>query len=107
MGEKALKQQWRNLPQRFPTISLDRFMIMPDHLHFIIWIKLDAEKTPSLSEIIQAYKSITAVEWLKYLRENNINEEGYIWQKGYYDRIIRDEQELANTRLYIENNPII
>ncbi len=102
-----LKQQWLNLPQRFPSVSLDRFVIMPDHLHFILWIKPDGKNTPPLSEVVRVYKSISAVEWLNYLRENNINEEGRIWQKGYYDRIIRGKLELANTRRYIENNPII
>jgi REP element-mobilizing transposase RayT len=36
--EQILKQQWQELPQHFPGISLDRFVIMPDHLHFIVWI---------------------------------------------------------------------
>ena len=105
--EAILRQQWRNLPQRFPSVSLDRFVIMPDHVHFILWIKPDGEKTPSLPQVIQAYKSISAVAWLNYLKENNINEEGRIWQKGYYDRIIRGPQELENTRRYIENNPVV
>jgi putative transposase len=102
-----LKQQWQDLPRRFPSVSLDRFTIMPDHVHFIIWIKSGAAKTPSLFEILKVYKSLSAVEWLKYLKANKINEEGRIWQKGYYDRIIRDKQELEKIRLYIENNPIV
>jgi len=104
--EAILRQQWRNLTQRFPSVSLDRFVIMRDHIHFILWIKPDGEKTPSLSQIIQAYKSLCAVAWLDYLKENNMNKEGRIWQRGYYDRIVRRD-ELEKTRRYIENNPIV
>jgi REP element-mobilizing transposase RayT len=100
-----LQAQWQDLPHRFEGISLDRFVIMPDHLHFIIWIKRQGEPRTNLPEIIRVYKSITVVAWLQYLRETNTRAEGRIWQRGYYDRIIRDKQELDNTRRYIENNP--
>ena len=105
--EAILKEQWQNLPQRFPSISLDRLVILPDRLHCILWIKPRAEGTPSLPEVVGAYKSISAVAWLNHLKENNIKAEGRIWQKGYYDRIIRNKQELENARRSIENNPSI
>ena len=75
-----LQNQWRELPHRFIGISLDRFVIMPDHLHFIIWIKKQGEPKTNLPEIIRVYKSICAVLWLQYIRENNVKAEGQIWQ---------------------------
>lgn len=105
--EKILKQQWQALPQRFAGISLDRFEIMPDHLHFIIWIDACVPSSPTLPQIVGAYKSLAAVAWLRHLKEIGSEVSGKIWQRGYHERIIRDEQELIKTRRYIENNPIV
>lgn len=88
--EKILKQQWQELPQRFQGISLDCFVIMPDHLHFIVWINARIPSSPTLPQIVGAYKSLSAVAWLHYLKEMGGGENGRIWQKGYHDRIIRD-----------------
>jgi putative transposase len=105
--EKILTQQWQELPQRFPGITLDRFVIMPDHLHFIIWINAHVPSSPTLPQIVGAYKSLSAVAWLRHLKEIGSEVSGRIWQKGYDDRIIRDEEELERIRRYIENNPIV
>ncbi len=67
--EKILKQQWQELPQRFPSTSLDRFVIMPDHLHFIVWIDEQTPSSPTLPQIVGAYKSLSAVAWLRHLKE--------------------------------------
>jgi len=105
--EKILKQQWQELPQRFPGINLDCFVIMPDHVHFIVWINARIPSSPTLPQIVGAYKSLSAVAWLRHLKETRSDANGRIWQKGYDDRIIRDKQELERTRRYIQNNTII
>ena len=105
--EKILKQQWQELPQRFPSISLDRFVIMPDNLHFIVWIDEQTPTSPTLPQIVGAYKSLSAVAWLHHLEETGSKVSRRIWQKGYHERIIRGKQELATTRRYIENNPLV
>jgi putative transposase len=100
-----LDEQWNALPQRFPGITLDSFAIMPDHVHFIIWIDEEVAHAPKLPAIIMAFKSLTARAWLRHLRETKSNRSGKIWQKNYYDRVIRNKQELEKIRRYIKNNP--
>ncbi len=39
-----MEETWNALPQRFPTIALDEFIIMPDHLHFIVWLQLQMKR---------------------------------------------------------------
>jgi REP element-mobilizing transposase RayT len=46
-----------------------------------------------------------AVRWLAWLYENDSSRSGRIWQRGYYERIIRNERQLNATRNYIEDNP--
>ena len=70
---------------------------MPDHMHAIIQL---IECRSTLSSIVQAYKSITAREIRCFAR-------GPVWQRGFYDRIVRDEMELAALREYVQHNAIV
>ncbi len=104
-----LAENWQVLPVRFPSVALDEFVIMPDHIHFIIHIEGNVEKPTILHRVVGAYKSLTTVAWLHYLEVAGIaalEYPGIIWQEGYHDRIIRDIRELENTRQYIRNNPL-
>jgi putative transposase len=55
--------------------------------------------------VIGAFKSIVAVQWLAWLRENAPMRSGRIWQRGYYEKIIRNERQLNAVRQYIVDNP--
>lgn len=106
---QLLQTNWLDLPQRFPSIQLDEFVIMPDHIHFLIWVnkwpeRLEGKRAPYLWEIMQSYKSKVAVEWIRYVKEYHPTWSAMIWQKRYYDRILR-VGELERTRLYIRENP--
>src|SRR6266699_1933443 len=101
-----LLDTWQTLPKRFPNVTLDEFVIMPDHIHFILWLDGTPGKELTLGKIIAAYKSLTTVLWLQHL--NSAGKDMYspcrIWQSGYYERVIR-MNELQHTRQYIRNNP--
>lgn len=90
---------WKNLEGDFPNIKLGGHVIMPEHMHGIIRIVKQTDKT--LSSVIQAFKSKTAVI---------INKTGNakcVWQKRFWDRVIRDEKEYFFVEEYIKNNPLM
>ncbi len=101
IGEDA----WNALPQRFSTIALDEFVIMPDHVHFILWLRPTAGNRPTLGRIVCAYKSLTARAALGYLRSLGDICGNQFWQRDYYDHIIRNKAELQEIRKYIRDNP--
>jgi len=70
---------------------------MPDHLHAIVALR---GCTSTLSAIVQAYKSIATLEIKRTVRC------GRVFQRGFYDRIVRDEVELAALREYVVHNAI-
>ncbi|WP_336767781.1 hypothetical protein [Pantoea endophytica] len=92
MGHTA-KQAWLALPTRIAGLTLDSFVVMPNHLHGIIW--LTGDNTVSLSTIIALYKAGMSRMWQQSL-----------WQRNFYERVIRDERELFFARQYIEQNPL-
>ena len=96
---------WNALPQRFSTIALDEFVVMPDHVHFILWLRPDAENRPTLSRIVCAYKSLIGRAALSYLRTLGDICGNHFWQRDYYDHIISNKAELQEIRNYIRDNP--
>ncbi len=86
------------LPRRFAGLAIDCRVLQPDHLHVVLQMTASAV---TLSRIVQAYKSITT------RRIKQIAHIDRVWQRGYYDRIIRNELELAAIREYIVHNAIV
>ncbi|MCB9422165.1 MAG: transposase [Ardenticatenaceae bacterium] len=101
---------WYALPERFPTIDLDVFGLMPNHSHGIILITktgLNANDNPIvLGNIVGAFKSISTNLYI-----DGINTQGWepfhkrLWQRDFYDHVIRNERALHAIREYIINNP--
>jgi putative transposase len=105
---------WREIPIHFPKVDLDAFIIMPNHIHGVIGIKdsIDVSKTAvhesfrspatgSLATIIRSFKS-AATRSINDVRETPGSP---VWQKGFYEHIVRNERDLIRIRSYIELNP--
>jgi REP element-mobilizing transposase RayT len=105
--ELILKEEWANLPHHFNGITPDTFIIMPDHVHGIVWIDAEVEGPPTLSDVIGGYKSIINVVWLQYIKENGIRGPWQLWQRSFNDHIVRNERDLVEKQNYILNNPIV
>ena len=99
---KIVADCWYDLPNHYSNITLDEFVVMPDHIHGIIIIQNGSDTTikHGMSEFIRAFKSFSS------RRINEFNAAKLeIWQPRFYDRIIRSDNELNRIRLYIKNNP--
>ena len=109
------KNSWLDLPNHHKNIQLDKFIIMPNHIHGIIIINNPVGNRPAcsvnmparsgikkdnLSTIIGSYKSTVTKQI------NRINDDKFKWQKSFYDHAIRRTDSLHNIRQYIVNNPI-
>ena len=103
---RILEEIWHTLPGRYPGITLDEFVIMPDHVHFIIWLDGTVDNAPALGQVVGAYKSKTTVVWYNHLKDKDMTWPGHVWQRNYYERTIRDTPELEEKRQYIRNNPL-
>ena len=79
---------------------------MTNHIHGILIINNRAEVSaaPTLSKIIRSFKSKSTMAYLDYLKQNNIQMPVHIWQRSFYDHVIRIDTSLQNIREYIKNN---
>jgi REP element-mobilizing transposase RayT len=96
----VIEKHLLDLSDRFKSVEIDYYVIMPNHLHCIFILDNDNIERNSVSEIMGAFKSITTIALHKSGFKN------FKWQRSFYDRIIRDEKELFNIRQYIEQNPL-
>ena len=93
--------EWLRLPQRFPGIEIDEVVVMPNHIHGIV-ILTDLKPDWNLAVIVGSFKSSTA-RLINAYRKSRGNP---VWQRNYYEHIIRNEEDLNRIREYIRDNPI-
>ncbi len=104
-----IRSCWKELPAHYRNILLDAFVLMPNHVHGIIIIVDDVVGARSP----RPYKKITLgniIAFFKYQSTKCINEMRNtpgipIWQRNYYEHIIRNEKSVYRIREYISTNP--
>ena len=108
---------WQWLDQHFSYVELDKYIIMPNHLHSIIIFNNDyydvyrrggsrtaptTIKRKPLGRLIGAFKTVST----KHINRIHRTKGSIIWQRNYYEHVIRNENDLNQIRKYIIENPI-
>ena len=92
------RQSVMNIPKHYPTISVDRFVVMPNHVHLLLQIHTNTDgrpmAAPTISTGINQFKGIVS------------KKAGFsVWQKGFHDHVIRNEKDYLEIWNYIDGNP--
>ena len=120
-----IEQAWNDLPKHYPRVRLDAFVVMPNHVHGIIVLDgasrgageefqcQDSFNPPlrpyvnphvvpgSLGAIVRAYKASVSFR----IHAMQGYDETPIWQRNYYEHIIRDDADFHRIAEYIQDNP--
>lgn len=95
---RIVEQSIRDISKHYPVISVDRHVIMPNHIHILLQINADKDGrsmiAPTLSTVVRQMKGAVT----KKLGHP-------VWQKGFYDHVIRGENDYRECWQYIEDNP--
>lgn len=117
-----IEKWWNGIPEHFDMVELDTFQIMPNHIHMIIHIvgaglvpargdRATTRVAPTavtLGDIIGAFKSLTTHEYILNVKNNCWKPfDKRLWQRNYYERIIRNEEEYVKIKEYIKLNPMM
>jgi REP element-mobilizing transposase RayT len=110
---KIVAAEWRRTPELRPNIALDEFVVMPNHFHAMIAIEDSRRgvlpyarpnfRSPSqtLGAIVRGFKSATT----KLINQMRGTPGAAVWQRNYYEHVVRADEELTRIREYIVNNP--
>ena len=117
IGKKVI-ECWNNIALLDNNVEVDKFVLMPNHIHGIIILKNNdaveiidkkygfeiAERRGrrSLQGLMKDFKSVTTRH---YKRINNINQSDSLWQESYYDQIIKNHEHYKKIWQYIDENP--
>ena len=103
--QSIVERAWLGIPRSFPHATLDAWVVMPNHLHGIVVLTRRTSAAGfagSLGAIVGNFKSITARRLNRIRRTPEVP----VWQRNYYERVIRNENELERIRAYIAANPL-
>jgi len=112
LGE-VVQRAWLWLEEHFDHVELDEFIVMPNHLHGIL-VLTEAEEGGSrtaptmperrkpLGRLIGAYKTVSTKQ-INLFRETP---GARLWQRDFFEHVIRGEKELERARHYIQMNPV-
>ncbi|HTY26042.1 MAG TPA: transposase [Desulfomonilaceae bacterium] len=110
-----VEKWWLKLSAKFTSVETDAYMVMPNHLHGIIMmVGADPRVCPDwgahagapLPSVVQWFKTMTTNEYFRRAKECCQSKQGRkLWQRNYYEHIIRNERTLNAIRGYIEANP--
>ena len=98
---KIAKEYILQIPEKYPQVTVDKYVVMPNHIHMIL--VLDSKNfitKPTISQIIGQYKMSVTKKF------GNVIDFEKIWQRSFHDHIIRNQQGYEKIWKYIENNPI-
>ena len=120
-----IEHQWQELIYRFDNIKLDEFVVMPNHFHGIVECVgaplVGAQNAgqpgteegqpqgiaPTVGNVVGAFKSMTTNEYIRGVKNvgwPRFNKK--LWQRNYYEHIIRDEKSYYQISEYIKTNPL-
>ena len=99
----TVEKQLLLLEERFSHLTIDRYMIMPNHIHVIMILANEtagASPRPTVMDIVSAFKSLTVREC------RTIGFDGALFQASFYEHIIRNREDYLEHVKYIHENPI-
>ncbi len=114
-----IEQEWLDLTNRFINIKLHEFVVMPNHFYGILEIVAKADgidldrsinvlpkMIPTLGDMVGAFQSITTVKYIAAVKTKNRKRfDSKVWQRNYWEHIIRNEKLFIRISSYIKNNP--
>ena len=106
LAHRVIDYAFHETLARFPTVCCPKYVIMPNHFYAIIIIE-DENNNKDLRQFIQAFKSKSTVIYGQYVKRGYLPPfEQKIWQRSFYDHIIRNDWDYREIWQYIDNNPL-
>ena len=98
---KIVTDQLLALESRFPGVRIDKYVIMPTHIHAIIQLSPSPDSHPTLMDVLRVFKSLATRECNRVLGASGNS----LFQSSFYETVLRSEKAYQEAWRYIEENP--
>lgn len=105
---QMIRSEFERLISRYSQVYCQQYVVMPNHFHALIEIeKQNDSPSSTIAEMMQAFKSKTTVEYIRLVKAGKARPfDKKVWQRSYYDHVIRNERDYQEVWKYIEENPM-
>ena len=96
---RVVENEILSITERYPNIGIAKYVIMPNHVHMIVQIRSEAggaSPSPTLADVVRVIKSLST-------RKSGLKT---LWQRSFYEHVIRNDHDYEETWNYIESNPV-
>lgn len=107
ISARMIEKTFLETIQRYNGVDSPIYVVMPNHFHAIITIsRADMESAPTVSDIVQSFKRYSTVEYTKMVKKGILPPfDKKLWQRSFYDHIIRNRDDYNEVFKYIYENP--
>ena len=92
------------LPEKYPGVWVDSYAIMPNHVHILLHFQNTQAK---LQAVMDWFKTMTTNAYIRMVKEGNVPSfDKRVWQRSYYEHVVRNDVDLSEIQTYIQNNPL-
>jgi putative transposase len=103
---KMIERWYLEMKNKYKNLQCSHYVIMPNHMHFVLELGIASNDRTPINEMVQWFKTMTTNEYIRMVKQNLVPTfDKRIWQRNYFERIIRSEEEYQKIILYIRNNP--
>ena len=105
---KMIENSFITVLNQYENVDSPIFVVMPNHFHAIITItKADMESAPTISNIVQEFKRLSTINYIKMVKCGLLPEfDKSIWQRSFHDHVIRNNQDYNEIYKYVSENPM-
>ncbi|MGM9607334.1 MAG: REP-associated tyrosine transposase [Oscillospiraceae bacterium] len=107
ISARMIERTFLETIEQYPNVNAPVYVVMPNHFHAILTLsRADMESAPTISQVIQSFKRYSTIEYIKLVKAGVLPPfHGQVWQRSFYDHIIRNDDDYRTIWEYIENNP--
>ena len=107
ISARMVERVFRETVREYAGVEAPLCVVMPNHFHALVTItRADMESAPTISMVVQSFKRHSTVEYAKLVKSGETPPfDGQLWQRSFYDHVIRNQTDFDDIYRYIEDNP--
>ncbi len=108
ISARMIEKTFLETVEQYRSVSCPAFVVMPNHFHALLVIsRADIQSAPTVSDVVQAFKRHSTLKYIQMVKDGLVSSfDRRIWQRTFYDHIVRNQKDFDEIYQYIRENPL-